>query len=90
MDPQAGAVDGAGNRNFTNFATSVPELRGNLNATWSLRRSSVNPYLRLMLATVRCREIAIDLPVSLTPFFVIPAKAGILQWWLDSSSSSDL
>ena len=46
VDPQAGAVDGAGNRNFTNFATSVPELRGNLNATWSLGRSSVNAYLR--------------------------------------------
>ena len=46
VDPQAGAVDGAGNRNFTNFATSLPELRGNLNATWSLGRSSVNAYLR--------------------------------------------
>jgi outer membrane receptor for ferrienterochelin and colicin len=45
-DPQAGMVDGAGNRNFTNFATSVPELRGNLNATWSLGRNSVNAYLR--------------------------------------------
>ena len=28
-DPQAGQVDGAGNRNFTNFGTSVPELRFN-------------------------------------------------------------
>ena len=28
-DPQAGNVDGAGNRNFTNFGTSVPELRFN-------------------------------------------------------------
>jgi len=46
VDPQAGAVDGAGNRNFTNFATSVPELRGNLNATWSIGRNSVNAYLR--------------------------------------------
>ncbi|MCZ6517991.1 MAG: TonB-dependent receptor, partial [Gammaproteobacteria bacterium] len=46
VDPQAGNVDGKGNRNFTNFATSVPELRGNLNATWSLGRNSVNAYLR--------------------------------------------
>jgi len=45
-DPQAGKVDGVGNRNFTNFATSVPELRGNLNANWSLGRSSVNAYVR--------------------------------------------
>ena len=29
QDPQAGDVDGAGNRNFTNFGTSVPELRFN-------------------------------------------------------------
>lgn len=28
-DPQAGEVDGAGNRNFTNFGTSVPEHRFN-------------------------------------------------------------
>lgn len=28
-DPQAGDVDGAGNRNFTNFGTSVPKLRYN-------------------------------------------------------------
>jgi len=28
-DPQAGNVDGAGNRNFTNFGTSVPKLRFN-------------------------------------------------------------
>ena len=29
QDPQAGFVDGAGNRNFTNFGTSVPEHRFN-------------------------------------------------------------
>jgi len=28
-DPQAGSVDGAGNRNFTNFGTSVPKHRFN-------------------------------------------------------------
>lgn len=34
-DPQAGNVDGLGNRNFTNFGTSVPQLRFNTGFNWS-------------------------------------------------------
>ena len=30
LDPQVGLIIGAGRRNFSNFATSVPALRGNL------------------------------------------------------------
>ena len=33
-DPQQGDVDGLGNRNFTNFGTSVPELRFNTGFNW--------------------------------------------------------
>ncbi|MEP6342459.1 MAG: TonB-dependent receptor [Maricaulaceae bacterium] len=34
-DPQAGNVDGLGSRNFTNFGTSVPQLRFNTGFNWS-------------------------------------------------------
>ena len=33
-DPQAGAIDGLSNRNFTNFGTSVPQLRFNTGFNW--------------------------------------------------------
>jgi iron complex outermembrane receptor protein len=33
-DPQAGSVSGAGNRNFANFGTSVPQLRFNTGFNW--------------------------------------------------------
>lgn len=32
--PSGDVIDGAGNRNRTNFGTSTPELRGNLGVTW--------------------------------------------------------
>jgi iron complex outermembrane receptor protein len=35
-DPQAGSVDGVGNRNFTNFGTSVPQTRFNTGFNWIL------------------------------------------------------
>lgn len=34
VDPQAGAIDGAGSRNFENFGTSVPEFRLNGTLGW--------------------------------------------------------
>ena len=45
-DPQAGKIDGLGQRNFENFATSMPELRANLHFFWGLQQHSVNAYLR--------------------------------------------
>src|SRR5690606_3685812 len=33
-DPQAGGIDGAGRRNFANFATSMPEMRANAFLNW--------------------------------------------------------
>ena len=48
VDPQAGAVDGAGRRNFANFATSVPELRANGFLNWSRDQHAANAYLRLV------------------------------------------
>ncbi|HEY3487159.1 MAG TPA: TonB-dependent receptor, partial [Gammaproteobacteria bacterium] len=47
-DPQAGSIDGLGQRNFTNFANSVPELRANLHLAWSLDRHAVNAFSRFI------------------------------------------
>jgi len=45
LDPQVGRITGAGRRNFSNFATSVPALRGNLYVNWRSGPHSVNLYL---------------------------------------------
>ncbi|MBC6411758.1 MAG: TonB-dependent receptor, partial [Hyphomonadaceae bacterium] len=45
-DPQAGEVDGAGNRNFENFGTSVPELRLNAGFAWRHGAHEVNAFAR--------------------------------------------
>lgn len=46
QDPQAGSIDGAGQRNFTNFGTSVPELRANGFINWQVGRHRTNVFLR--------------------------------------------
>jgi iron complex outermembrane receptor protein len=46
VDPQAGAVDGEGNRNFENFATSAPQLRLNGGIQWSKGAHSFNAFVR--------------------------------------------
>ena len=46
QDPQAGSVDGAGNRNFTNFGTSTPELRLNSGIGWQNGPHSANLFVR--------------------------------------------
>ena len=45
LDPQAGTIDGAGKRNFANFATSVPELRANVFLNWRRDIHGVNVYV---------------------------------------------
>ena len=45
VDPQAGAIDGAGKRNFANFATSVPELKANLFLNWRRDIHGINVYV---------------------------------------------
>ena len=45
-DPQAGKIDGAGRRNFTNFGTSTPELRYNAGIAWQLNEFSGNVFVR--------------------------------------------
>ncbi|HEY5622375.1 MAG TPA: TonB-dependent receptor, partial [Gammaproteobacteria bacterium] len=45
-DPQAGRIDGLGNRNFTNFATSAPELRTNPFARWRREAHGISVFLR--------------------------------------------
>lgn len=44
-DPQAGRIDGAGKRNFANFATSVPELRANAFFNWRRNAHLVDLYV---------------------------------------------
>lgn len=46
QDPQAGAIDGAGRRNFANFGTSTPEWRANAFVTWARERHGVSAFVR--------------------------------------------
>lgn len=45
-DPQAGAIDGAGRRNFNNIGVSSPELRMNAGLNWYNDIHSANIFLR--------------------------------------------
>jgi iron complex outermembrane receptor protein len=45
-DPQAGSVDGVGNRNFTNFGTSVPRFRFNTGFNWIMNAHRLDLYGR--------------------------------------------
>lgn len=45
-DPQAGSISGVGNRNFTNFGTSVPEFRLNTGFGWQKGPHSLNGFVR--------------------------------------------
>jgi len=45
-DPQAGEIDGAGSRNFSNFGTSVPELRYNAGIGWQKGAHRLNVFAR--------------------------------------------
>ena len=46
IDPQAGAIDGAGRRNFTNIGVSSPELRANFGLNWKMESYSANLFVR--------------------------------------------
>ena len=46
VDPQAGAVEGAGVRNFTNFGSPTPELRLNGGIGWRNGAHSFNAFVR--------------------------------------------
>lgn len=46
IDPLAGAVDGEGRRNFTNFGTSTPQLRYNVGLNWRNGAHSANVFVR--------------------------------------------
>jgi iron complex outermembrane recepter protein len=45
-DPQAGRIDGAGRRNFANFATSTPRLRSNVSLGWQLGQHGAHLHVR--------------------------------------------
>ena len=46
VDPQAGSIDGAGRRNFTNFGNSTPELRLNAGVGWLNGAHAANLFVR--------------------------------------------
>lgn len=46
VDPQAGAVEGAGNRNFSNFGSPIPEFRFNGGLAWNMAGHRVNLFVR--------------------------------------------
>ena len=46
VDPQAGAVDGEGVRNFTNFGSPTPQLRFNAGLGWQNGAHSANLFVR--------------------------------------------
>ena len=46
VDPQAGAVDGEGVRNFNNFGSPTPQLRFNTGLTWRNGAHSANVFVR--------------------------------------------
>ena len=46
VDPQAGAVDGAGLRNFNNFGSPTPQLRFNAGLGWRNGAHSANVFVR--------------------------------------------
>lgn len=46
VDPQAGAVEGAGVRNFTNFGSPTPELRFNTGIGWQNGAHSAQLFVR--------------------------------------------
>jgi iron complex outermembrane receptor protein len=45
-DPQAGQIDGAGRRNFSNIGVSSPELRANFGLGWQMEAYSANLFVR--------------------------------------------
>ena len=49
-DPQAGLIDGAGRRNFTNIGVSSPELRANFGLNWRMNAFSANLFARYISA----------------------------------------
>lgn len=46
VDPQAGPIDGAGVRNFSNIGVSTPELRANIGLNWKHEAYSANIFAR--------------------------------------------
>jgi len=46
VDPQAGAVDGAGNRNFANFGSPTPSWRFNTGVSWTTEDHDLRFYVR--------------------------------------------
>ncbi len=46
VDPQAGAIDGEGVRNFANFGSPTPQLRFNAGVGWQNGAHSANVFLR--------------------------------------------
>lgn len=83
-DPQAGSIDGAGRRNFTNFGTSTPELRFNAGLGWMNGAHGANLFVRYTSAyddDQNCQD------GTLTPVTGCGANGGFFE--IDSFVSVD-
>lgn len=70
-DPQAGRVDGVGQRNFTNIGVSSPELRFSLGLNWQHSAYSANVFLRFISSyedDQNCKEGTLNLGNCLNGF----------------------
>lgn len=67
VDPQAGRIDGAGKRNFANFATSVPELRSTLFFNWLGGNHGVNVYVNHIDSYIDDEVDVVGMPAALDP-----------------------
>ncbi|HEX7081814.1 MAG TPA: TonB-dependent receptor [Gammaproteobacteria bacterium] len=67
VDPQAGAVDGAGRRNFANFATSAPEWRVNTFMGWQRENHGINVFVRYIDSYVDDQVALGEGPEAFTP-----------------------
>jgi outer membrane receptor protein involved in Fe transport len=60
VDPQAGEIDGAGRRNFTNIGVSSPELRANLGLGWRHDAYGANLFVRYVSSYDDDQNVAED------------------------------
>ena len=60
VDPQAGEIDGAGRRNFTNIGVSSPELRANLGLGWRHQAYGANVFVRYISSYDDDQNVAED------------------------------
>ena len=84
VDPQAGAIDGAGRRNFRNFGTSVPRLRAGGTLGWVSNTGTMSGTLSARYIS-SYRDDEAGQPVD--PIVTLDAQ---LNWTLANGMTDDL